>query len=133
MTKISYFGLALSTSLAAALNFGLLFWFLRKRLGGVGGREILGSVLRITAAALFMAGVCGGVYVWLHSLLADAHIAEKLRQLVEVFSSIGAGIAAFLIACTVIGVKENALLTQMVVSKLKLKRFAKAEVESLQE
>jgi putative peptidoglycan lipid II flippase len=133
MTKIGYSGLALSTSIAATLNFGLLFWFLRKRLGGIGGREIAASILRITAAAFFMAVVCAGVYHWMHLALVDTHMAVKLRQLLEVFSSIGAGLAAFLIACGILRVKENALLAQMVASKLKLKRIVKAEAGAMAE
>ena len=51
MSKMSYFGLALSTSLSATLNFFLLTWFLRKKLGSIKGSEVLNSVLRILVAA----------------------------------------------------------------------------------
>ena len=52
-------GLALSTSAAAALGCLLLFWLLRRRLGHIGGKALLGETLRITAASLVM-----GLLVW---------------------------------------------------------------------
>jgi len=119
MTKISYYGLALSTSIAATLNFSLLFWSLRKKWGRVHGREIFDSVLRISGAALVMAFVCWGVYRGIHSSMADVRVAEKVRQLIEVFSSIGAGIMAFLLACLLVRVKEIKPLYQMVAGKIK--------------
>ena len=78
MSKMSYFGLALSTSLSAMLNFSLLTWFLRKRLGSIRGGEVLNSVLRITAGALVMAVVCWLVYHSVHGGFASgSHISSK--------------------------------------------------------
>ena len=47
-------GLALATSLSSILNLCLLSHFLRKRIGGFGGREIMLSCLRILIASAIM-------------------------------------------------------------------------------
>ncbi|MFH1368294.1 MAG: murein biosynthesis integral membrane protein MurJ [Elusimicrobiota bacterium] len=127
MSKISYFGLALSTSLAAMLNFFLLTWFLRKKLGNIGGSEILNSVMRITVAALVMAAVCWLVYHTVHARIEVSHISAKLGQLIEVSSSIFIGIAAFLAVCWLIKVKELKLLFQMITSGGRTQDSAEAE------
>ena len=51
-------GLALATSISGIVTFFFLFFILLKRLGSFGERKILFSFLRISAAALCMAGVC---------------------------------------------------------------------------
>lgn len=112
MQKISYYGIALSSSIAAALNFSLLVWFLRKRLGKIDGRAIFDSFLRITASALFMAAACWLIYRFAHAHAASVQPA-KLGQVIEVAAGILGGIAAFLAASWVMKVKELKLLLQM--------------------
>ena len=51
-------GLALATSISGIGTFLLLFFMLKKRLGGFGERKIFPSFLRILAAAICMAAVC---------------------------------------------------------------------------
>jgi len=48
-------GLALSNSLATAVEMAALLYLVRRRLGGVEGRELLGSVMRTALAAAVMA------------------------------------------------------------------------------
>lgn len=59
-------GLALATTIASTFNFCYLVYILRKKLGPLGGREILKSFLKILFASLIM-GVCGWfiAYWWL--------------------------------------------------------------------
>ncbi|NIQ03024.1 MAG: murein biosynthesis integral membrane protein MurJ, partial [Nitrospinaceae bacterium] len=57
MGPLRHGGLALATSLSAIFNVGMLIYFLRQRLGLLGGRKILASTLRLALAALVMAGV----------------------------------------------------------------------------
>jgi putative peptidoglycan lipid II flippase len=47
-------GVALATSAGFWINFGLLFVLLRRKLGRLGGRELLASALRLGAASLLM-------------------------------------------------------------------------------
>jgi putative peptidoglycan lipid II flippase len=53
-------GLALSTSLCAALQTVILLYILRRRIGLLGGRQIASSVLRIALATAFMGVVVHG-------------------------------------------------------------------------
>jgi len=59
MWPLGHGGLALATSLASMLNFGMLVRALRKRLGALGWRNICFSVLRSSVCAVLM-----GVVVW---------------------------------------------------------------------
>jgi len=59
MQWLAHGGLALSTSLASMLNFGLLIQALRKKLGVIGWRSISASVFKTTICSLVM-----GAMVW---------------------------------------------------------------------
>lgn len=59
MQPLKHGGLALATSLASALNLGLLVWALRMRLGSLGLRSIIGSVFKSSVGSVLM-----GVVVW---------------------------------------------------------------------
>ena len=54
---LSFGGLALANSTATTLEMLLLLWLLRKRLGGIDGRSVGGTVLRSLGAAAVMASV----------------------------------------------------------------------------
>jgi putative peptidoglycan lipid II flippase len=60
MKPMAHGGLALATSLASMMNLGLLLWALRRRLGSVGARQMVPSVLRSAAGSVVM-----GAGVWL--------------------------------------------------------------------
>jgi putative peptidoglycan lipid II flippase len=59
MGPLRHGGLALATSLASAVNLTLLVLALKKRLGHIGARDILGSVVKSTVCAAVMGGVLG--------------------------------------------------------------------------
>ncbi|MBO7394396.1 MAG: murein biosynthesis integral membrane protein MurJ [Abditibacteriota bacterium] len=54
-------GLALATSLMAALHLALLIFCLRKRIGGMDGKRVMTSAVKITAASVVMSLVCLGL------------------------------------------------------------------------
>ena len=58
MSPLGHSGLALANSIAASANFVVLFYFLRKRLGGVGTRAIMRSFATTAAASVIM-GLAG--------------------------------------------------------------------------
>lgn len=70
MGPMVHAGLALAHALGATLNFSLLFYLLRKRLGRLDTRRILGSLVR-TAIASALMGMLGGLALggplWAHS------------------------------------------------------------------
>ncbi|KAF0179674.1 MAG: virulence factor [Nitrospirae bacterium] len=60
MGPMQHNGLALANSIAAAVNFLLLFYFLRDKLGGIGTKRIVRSFAKTCAAAAVM-GIAGWV------------------------------------------------------------------------
>jgi putative peptidoglycan lipid II flippase len=60
-------GLALATSLSAMIMTLLLFANLRKRIGGIGGRKLVGAFLKCGAASLIM----GVAVYWLNGFAAE--------------------------------------------------------------
>lgn len=67
MRPLKVSGIALGMSLSGILSFLLLFLALRKKIGPLGGKEILGSVIRILIASLLMGLVCWFSHRWLFS------------------------------------------------------------------
>jgi putative peptidoglycan lipid II flippase len=64
MGPMRHGGLALATSLASGVNFILLVRALRKRLGRIGGRDIVPSIFKATACAAVMGTVIGVATLW---------------------------------------------------------------------
>jgi putative peptidoglycan lipid II flippase len=54
MIPLQHGGLALATSLAAGLNFSLLVFFLRKKLGRIGASKIIRSFFKSLGASILM-------------------------------------------------------------------------------
>ncbi len=64
MQPLGYGGLALANSLAVSGEVLMLLWLLSRRLGSIEGRETLGLLVRVVAAALVMTVVIVGVNGW---------------------------------------------------------------------
>ena len=95
-------GLAFSTSSVALVNFILLAFLMRRRLGGMEGRRLGLALLRIFAAALPMAACA-----WLVSeLAATLPLHELARRLVQVSAALGAAAVVFYLGCRWFGVAE---------------------------
>ena len=61
--KLGHQYLALSTCISAALNMGLLFYFMSMYANGIGGRKLLATGLKLSLSALVMAGICWAAQV----------------------------------------------------------------------
>ena len=90
--------LALSTSITAALNFGLLFLAMRRYAKGLHDRELLSGLLKLSASALCMAGVCWLAHVtvlsgWSHYAfwLRVITLVQAAGDVVEIFGGAGGG------------------------------------------
>ncbi len=95
-------GVALATSVAAFLNMFILFYLLRKRLGGIDGGRILSTFMRTVVAALMM-----GVLIWVWSTFLNGYLGEgKLASLVVLISGIGLGVLVFGLAAYVLRMDE---------------------------
>lgn len=60
-TSLSYAGLALGTGIAALANALMLYWMLRRRLGGLDDRRVITALLKVLVASAAMAAVAWGV------------------------------------------------------------------------
>ena len=107
-------GLAFSTSLVATLNFCVLFWFMRSKLGGVQGRRLLSSVLRIMASSALMGVVC-----WASSSLLRYGLGEAAWvRLIDLVISIPLGVAVLYKSCVVLRVPELHAARQALLERL---------------
>ena len=88
--KIS--GLALATAISGIFNFFLLFFALRKKIGGFGGLKILTSFLKMSASSIVMAGL---IYF------------SAFRMELNLFIVILIGIVSYMLAAFVFRVKET--------------------------
>ncbi len=77
---IGYPGLALGTATASLFNATLLLWRLRVRLGGLDGRRILTSFLKILTASIIMGVVAReGHAISMRLVAGDATVARLVR------------------------------------------------------
>ncbi|HET9253130.1 MAG TPA: lipid II flippase MurJ, partial [Candidatus Eisenbacteria bacterium] len=103
MGPFQHAGLALATSLGSLMNFTVLAWMLRRRIGGLGGRALAASAVKILVAAA-LAGV-------LASAVADRiEKAVGMRSVPERLLVVGAGLAVgtftYFIAARALRVRE---------------------------
>ncbi|MFN0170359.1 MAG: murein biosynthesis integral membrane protein MurJ [Bryobacteraceae bacterium] len=89
--RVGHGGLALSTSIVALFNFFVLLWRIRKPIGGIYGRALLSSCLKIGSASAAMGIVC---WVSSHGITSALGTTRSAR-LVDVLVSAPAGVAVF--------------------------------------
>ena len=70
-------GLALGTALAAMFNAVTLLWLLRRRLGGLEGRRIATSLLKIVIASMVMGLAAWSMSFWLTRAIPDDALLWK--------------------------------------------------------
>ncbi len=99
---MGHFGLALATSGVALFNAGALFWLLRGRLGGIHGRALVRSTVKIIAASGIMAGAAA---LSSHLVLGWAGTA-RLGRLADVLISIPFAVIVFYALCRLMKVAE---------------------------
>lgn len=109
-------GLALSTSAVALVNFFALAFLIGRRVGGIHGGRILGSLLRIALASAALAAVSYGAY---RLLLSHLGAASLIARLVITLLPVGAGAGAFLVAARLLGIRELAQATQVLTRRFR--------------
>jgi putative peptidoglycan lipid II flippase len=87
----------------ALVNFVLLLFFMRRKLGRIEGRHLFGTFLKICSASFVMA-----VIAWLVNWQVGVQLPVKgtLLRLVQVPSAIAAGVLSFYFLCRAFGIKE---------------------------
>ena len=102
-------GLALAMSIATALESTALWIILRRRIGGLDERRVLGGAARTLLAAGAMALVAG----------AFLRAASDLPALLRVAGAVGLGAIAFWAAALLLGVAEAEALPRLVLARLR--------------
>ncbi len=100
---MGYRGLALGTALAAMFNAVALLWLLRGRLGGLEGRRIATSLLKISIASIVM-----GLVAWCTSASLTLAIPDNglLWKAVRVAAAIGAGVIVLVASARLLRIAE---------------------------
>jgi len=111
---LGHAGLALSTSAVAIFGAVALFAILRTRIGGIYGRALGSSILRITVASAVM-----GAAVWMSSHGVQHWLGVgRLARLVDLGVSIPVGLVIFYGACRLLKVPELDLATRSLVGPI---------------
>jgi putative peptidoglycan lipid II flippase len=114
--KIGHKGLALSISVVAIINFALLFFFMRRKLGGIEGRGLFATFAKVTLASAAMGAAC-----WVVSNRIENYLGLDglFARLINVGVSIVVGIIVFYLGASLLKVGELNQLTAAIKRKLK--------------
>ena len=95
--------LALSTSCSLTLNLCLLVWLLRRQVGGLGGKSVLNTLVRVLVAS-----GCMAVVAWWcsHQLASLPRAVGIIGEMIQVGGSIGVAAGAYLIVCYALRIEE---------------------------
>jgi putative peptidoglycan lipid II flippase len=88
-------------------------WILRGELGGIEGRKLVGTILRMLAAAAVLAAFAYGVWYGLDELLGRSLIA----QIVTVGAGVAAGVLAYAAAVWLLRVPEAHQVARLIRSR----------------
>lgn len=108
-------GLALSTSVVALFGFLTLFLVMRKRIGGIHGRDLFATVVKVTFASALMALVVSVSTHFAREWLGISRVARAVDLLV----SIPLGIAVYYWGCRLVGVPEMQVAYSALASPLR--------------
>ena len=114
--RIGYRGLALGTSIAALVNAGLLYYFLRRRLGGLETRQLLVAFAKVSVAAGLMGIAVPGIHA---ALLESWPGAGLVARLVRVAASIGGGLLVLAGCARLLRIREWDDTVRHVVARLR--------------
>ncbi len=109
-------GLALSTTICAYVNVSILLILLRRKLGPLGMKRVVASILRITVTAVIMGWVVWGMLNWMRRLFSDDALTG---QLVHVAVPVAAGLVVYTVIAFFSGQPE---LKELLSAYLRKKR-----------
>jgi putative peptidoglycan lipid II flippase len=103
VNQIGFRGLALGTSIAALAHGALSLVMLRLHLGGIEGRRLAITSLKVTTAAIVMAVAASATERWMAAVVpGDGAPAQSLR----LAAAIGAGLLALVASGKVLRIDE---------------------------
>ena len=117
MGPLKHGGLALATSIAAVFNVVLLIHLLRKRVGSMGGRKILSSVIKL----FLVSGVMGIAVYSFNATFFDPN-AQSILKLLILSIDIAIGVLIYAILSRIIQNEEFSFLIELT-RKRKKKSF----------
>ena len=117
MGPLKHSGLALANSLSSMLNFVLLFYLLRKRLGHLEGRRILSTFARVAAASALM-GLAAWWAVRGEVWAGPGHTSLKAGWL---FAVIAAAVCLYALLCRALKCEELDFVMDMLREKFRKK------------
>ena len=100
---LGYQGLALGTAIAAIVNAATLLHVLRRRLGGLDGRRLMRTLIKVTVAAVCMGIAAAAAERWLASRWPTS---DLLAQTVRLGSAIAVGLFVLAIAARALRIDE---------------------------
>ena len=114
MGPLQHGGLALATSISALFNALLLIYFLKKRLGQIGGRQILITTLKLAVSAILMGILTHYCYLTFFDPLAS--LGERVLVLT---GCIFAGMSSFALLSYLMKNEELTILIDLCRNRLK--------------
>ena len=109
-------GLALAYSIAGLVSMVLLYAFLYQKVGDLGSREIMISLVKIIIASAVM-GV--GVMLFLNVSDHFIDITSKSQQLLELFLAVAVGVVLYVVMAIVLRIQEMQAAINMVRRKIR--------------
>jgi putative peptidoglycan lipid II flippase len=100
---IGFVGLALGTSIAAMANAAVLVWLLRRRLGGLDGRRLSTTFIKVTTAAIVMALAAVAIQREMERIAPGLQAGWRAVRLA---ASIGGALVALAVAARLLRVEE---------------------------
>ena len=114
MRPLKLGGLALATSLSAIINLSVLLYILSRRTGGVNGKAIFNSLLRIVSASLLMGFIC---HLVAGAFIAESVMASLFQKCLAVFIPILVGIITFLLVSFSFRFEEANYLKRLILKR----------------
>jgi putative peptidoglycan lipid II flippase len=115
MPSMGHGGIALAAALSAALNVVLLSLMLRRKIGPLGGRQMMPAALRTACCTLLM----GGAVYWLNARLGTTAASSSAMQAARLAGCVIAGFAVYAAASYCCGSRELRTCTRWVVKRKK--------------
>ncbi len=110
-------GLAMATTLSGVINATGLIVMLQTRIGGLGGREIARSILRMALPMLVMTALAWGSLRGLESYLPGAGTGSMVERLLMVAVPLGLGALTFIGIAKAMGLRELESAWRMVAKR----------------
>jgi len=110
-------GIAMATVVTTSVNVGVLYWLLKKRIGGVNQLRVCSVFLKALAASLIMAITAYSVHAYLLTISPEA----KSTQVIAVLAAVAAGGAIYALILAMICRNELSHVTSIMLKRFRRK------------